>query len=67
MENKDQWKHELTKLVDFHKLFVPRICIPFDKDLISGNIETIICEPLTLRREIVGLGKISVYLCVPCP
>ena len=24
-------KHQLSKLVDFHKVSVPRICIPLDK------------------------------------
>ena len=30
------WKHQLSRLVDFPKLSVPRICIPADKDSLSG-------------------------------
>ena len=31
-ENQDLWKQQLSKLVDFPKLSIPRICIPADKD-----------------------------------
>ena len=30
VESQDQWKQQLSKLFDFHKLSVPRICIPPD-------------------------------------
>ena len=35
-ENPSQWKQQLSKLVDLHELSVPRICIPADKDSLSG-------------------------------
>ena len=31
-EDQDLWKHQLSRLVDFPKLSIPRICIPADKD-----------------------------------
>ena len=36
VEDQDLWKQQLSKLVDFPKLSVPRICIPADKDSLSG-------------------------------
>ena len=36
VENQDLWKQLLSKLVDFPKLYIPRICIPADKDSLSG-------------------------------
>ena len=35
-ENQDLWKQQLSKLVDFPKLSIPRICIPADEDSLSG-------------------------------
>ena len=35
-EDQDLWKQQLSRLVDFPKLSVPRICIPADKDSVSG-------------------------------
>ena len=35
-EDQDLWKYQLSRLVDFLKLSVPRICIPADKDSFSG-------------------------------
>ena len=35
-EDQDSWKQQLYRLVDFPKLSVPRICIPADKDSVSG-------------------------------
>ena len=35
-ENQDLWKQQLSKLVDFPKSSIPRICIPADKDSVSG-------------------------------
>ena len=35
-EDQDLWKQQLSLLVDFPKLSVPRICIPADKDALSG-------------------------------
>ena len=35
-EDQDLWKHQSSRLVDFPKLSVPRICIPADKDSLSG-------------------------------
>ena len=35
-ENQDLWKQQLSKLVDFPELSFPRICIPADKNLLSG-------------------------------
>ena len=35
-ENQDLWKQQLSKLVDFPKSSIPRICIPADKDSLSG-------------------------------
>ena len=35
-EQQGEWKQKLSKLVAFHKLSVPRICIPADKELTSG-------------------------------
>ena len=36
-EDQDLWKSQLSRLVDFPKLSIPRICIPADKDSISGK------------------------------
>ena len=36
IKKKDVWKQELSRLVDFPKLSVPRICIPADQDSLSG-------------------------------
>ena len=30
-ENQDLWKQQISKLIDFLKLSIPRICIPADK------------------------------------
>ena len=35
-EDQEMWKAQLLRLVDFPTLSVPRICIPADKDSISG-------------------------------
>ena len=35
-EDQDSWKQHLSWLVDFPKLSIPRICIPADKDSVSG-------------------------------
>ena len=35
-EDQDLWKQQLSRLVDFPKLSVPRICILADKDSVSG-------------------------------
>ena len=35
-EDQDVWKQQLSGLVDFPKLSVPRICIPADQDSVSG-------------------------------
>ena len=35
-EDQDLWKQQLSRLVDFPKISVPRICIPADKDSVSG-------------------------------
>ena len=31
-QDQDQWNQQLSKLVDFYKLSIPRVCIPPDKD-----------------------------------
>ena len=36
LEDQDVWKQQLSCLVDFPKLSVPRICIPVDQDSLSG-------------------------------
>ena len=35
-EDQELWKQQLSRLVDFPKLSIPRICIPADKDSLSG-------------------------------
>ena len=35
-EDQVLWKQQLSRLVNFPKLSVPRICIPADKDSVSG-------------------------------
>ena len=35
-EDQEMWKTQLSRLVDFPALSVPRICIPSDKESISG-------------------------------
>ena len=35
-ENQDLWKYQLPQLVDFPRRSVSRICIPADKDSLSG-------------------------------
>ena len=35
-ENQNLWKQQLSKLVDFPKVSIPRICISADKDSLSG-------------------------------
>ena len=35
-EDQELWKSQLSRLVDFPTLSIPRICIPADKDSISG-------------------------------
>ena len=35
-EDQDMWKSQLSRLVDFPTLSIPRICIPADKGSISG-------------------------------
>ena len=39
VENQDLWKQQLSRLVDFHKLSVPRICIPADKESLSLELD----------------------------
>ena len=35
-EDQEMWKTQLSRVVDFPTLSVPRVCIPADKDSISG-------------------------------
>ena len=35
-EDQDLWKYQVSRLADFLNLSVPRICIPADKDSLSG-------------------------------
>ena len=55
VNSQDQWKQQLSKLVDFHKLSVPRVCIPSVRDSISG-----ICL-ICLTDAATTAGKVAVY------
>ena len=35
-EDQDSWTQQLSRLVNFPKFSIPRICIPADKDSLSG-------------------------------
>ena len=54
-ENQDLWKQQLSKLVDLPKLFITRICIPADKDSLSGI--RLIC----LTDAAITAGGAAVY------
>ena len=54
-EDQDLWKHQLSGIVDFPKLSVPRIFIPADKDLLSGI--RLIC----VIDAAINAGGASVY------
>ena len=54
-EDQDGWKQQLSRLVDFPKLSVPRICIPADKDSISGI--RLIC----VTDAVINTGGAAVY------
>ena len=54
-EHYDLWKQQLSQLVDFPKLSVPRICIPSDKDSVSGI--RLIC----VTDAVITAGGAAVY------
>ena len=54
-EYQDSWKQQLSRLVDFPKLSVPRICIPADKDSVSGV--RLIC----LTDAVITAGGAALY------
>ena len=54
-EDHESWKQQLSQLVDFPKLSIPRICIPADKDSVSGI--RLIC----LTDAAITAGGAAVY------
>ena len=54
-EDQDSWKQQLSRLVDLPKLSIPRICIPADKDSVSGI--RLIC----LTDAAITAGGAAVY------
>ena len=46
---------ELSRLVDFPKLFIPRICIPADKDSVSG------IRLIHITDTVITAGGAAVY------
>ena len=54
-EDQDPWKQQLSRLVDFPKLSISRICIPADKNSVSGI--RLIC----LTDAVITAGGAAVY------
>ena len=54
-EDQDSWKQQLSRLVDFPKLLIPRICIPADKDSVSG------IRLIYLTDAVITAGGAAVY------
>ena len=54
-EDQDSWKQQLSRLVDFPKFSIPRICIPADKDSVSGI--RLIC----VTDAVITAGGAAVY------
>ena len=57
-ENQEMWKAQLSRLVDFPTLLIPRICIPADNESLSGirlicvlMLQLMLAEPQYMLAE----------------